>query len=44
MSLSKQEVIEKIKNTQNGIITIKIKDGKIVSLSAQKNDMQYREG
>ncbi len=42
--MHKEDAIRKIKEIDNGIITITIEDGKIVSTSIQRQDMDYREG
>ena len=42
--LLKSEAIRKLKEIDNGMVTVKIEDGKVVSISVQRNDMQYREG
>ena len=44
LTLNKIEAIEKIREMQNGIITVKIEDDQVVSTSIQQNDMDYREG
>jgi len=42
--LSKEELIRKIQDIENGLITVKIEDGEIVSTSIQRQDLEYREG
>lgn len=42
--MNKIDVIQKIREIENGIITIKIEDDQVVSSSIQKQDMDYREG
>lgn len=42
--MNKIDVIQKIREIENGIITVKIEDDQVVSSSIQKHDMDYREG
>ncbi len=42
--MRKEDAIRKIREMDNGIITLTIEDGEIVSTSIQRQDMDYREG
>jgi len=44
LQTSKEEIIEKIRDIENGIVTVKIEDGEIISTSVQRQDLEYREG